>query len=131
VVLEVTNTPWGERHWYVFDARDGMTTRTAPKEMHVSPFLPMDVDYRVTWTAPGDRLDLDVIVQRGGTTMFAAGLRLKRTVLDRRTALTVLLRYPLQTVRVSMTIYRRALALFAGGLPLYRHPARSVQEVGA
>ena len=27
VVLEVTNTPWGERHWYVFDARDGRDER--------------------------------------------------------------------------------------------------------
>ena len=25
-----------------------------PKAMHVSPFLPMDVDYQVSWTAPGD-----------------------------------------------------------------------------
>jgi len=131
VVLEVTNTPWGERHWYVFDARHGATTQTAPKEMHVSPFLPMDVDYRVTWTVPGDRLDLEVIVQRGGTTIFAAALRLKRTALDRRTALTVLLRYPVLTLRVSITIYRRALGLFVGRVPLYRHPARSVQEVGA
>jgi uncharacterized protein len=131
VVLEVTNTPWGERHWYVFDARNGVTTQTAPKEMHVSPFLPMDVDYRVSWTAPGERADLDVVVQRGGTTVFAAGLRLRRTVLDRRTAITILLRYPVLTLRVSMTIYRRALGLFVRRLPLYRHPARSVQEVGA
>jgi DUF1365 family protein len=131
LVLEVTNTPWGERHWYVFDARNGVTTQTTPKEMHVSPFLPMDVDYRVSWTAPGERADLDVVVQRGGTTVFAAGLRLHRTVLDRRTAITILLRYPVLTLRVSMTIYRRALGLFVRRLPLYRHPARSVQEVGA
>jgi uncharacterized protein len=131
VVLEVTNTPWGERHWYVFDARHHGTVQSTPKEMHVSPFLPMDVDYRVSWSVPGDRLDLDVAVQRGDTTLFAAGLRLKRTVLDRRTAATVLLRYPLLTLRVSLTIYRRALALFAGRVPLYRHPARTAQEVGA
>ncbi len=53
VVLEVTNTPWGERHWYVFDARDGATSGTTAKAMHVSPFLPMDLEYRVTWTVPG------------------------------------------------------------------------------
>ena len=56
VVLEVTNTPWGERHWYVLDARDGETPTTVAKAMHVSPFLPMDVEYRITWTTPGDDL---------------------------------------------------------------------------
>ena len=39
-----------------FDARGGREART-PKAMHVSPFLPMDLDYRITWTAPGAELD--------------------------------------------------------------------------
>ena len=48
-MLEVTNTPWGERHWYVLDARGDTTTTTTAKAMHVSPFLPMDLDYEVSW----------------------------------------------------------------------------------
>ena len=31
VVLEVTNTPWGERHWYVLDARDGRRPPRRPR----------------------------------------------------------------------------------------------------
>src|SRR4029077_6925732 len=78
VVLEVTNTPWRERHWYVFDARTGRASDTTPKTMYVSPFLPMDADYRVSWTTPGDGLALDIGVERDGTTIFAAGLSMRR-----------------------------------------------------
>ena len=56
IVLEVTNTPWHERHWYVFDARTSPGSACAPKSMYVSPFLPQDLDYRVSWTAPGPDL---------------------------------------------------------------------------
>ncbi len=59
VVLEVTNTPWKERHWYVIDARLGAVAdhdqsvsvavtdergrirSEFAKSMHVSPFLQM------------------------------------------------------------------------------------------
>ena len=44
VVAEVTNTPWGERHAYVLDARDGPRGRVE-KRMHVSPFMRMDQRY--------------------------------------------------------------------------------------
>lgn len=128
IVLEVTNTPWGERHWYVFDARRGHGARSA-KAMHVSPFLPMDVDYRVSWTAPGEDLCLDINVARGDTTLFSAGLALRRAVLDRRRAVAVLVRYPLAPLRVSLAIYRKALAVLFARVPLYRHPRRQVQQV--
>jgi len=130
VVLEVTNTPWGERHWYVFDAREP-APHIAAKAMHVSPFLPMDIDYDVSWTTPGDDLRLDVRVARAGTTVFIAGLALRHRGLDRRGAITVLLRYPLMPLRGSLMIYRRALSLFAARIPFYRHPARPLQEVSS
>ena len=95
LVLEVTNTPWGERQWYVFDARHGRTTARTPKAMHVSPFLPMDVEYRVSWTAPGADLHLRIEVERAGKQLFFAALALRRVHLDRRHAVALLARYPL------------------------------------
>lgn len=131
LVLEVTNTPWGERNWYVLDARTDTGTQTVPKAMHVSPFLPMDVDYHVTWTAPGEELHLSIGVQLEGKTVFSAGLALQRRVLDRRSAVGVLVRHPALPLRVSFAIYRQALALFLARVPLYGHPARRAQEVRA
>lgn len=131
VVLEVTNTPWGERQWYVLDAREDRTRQLVAKEMHVSPFLPMDVDYRVSWTAPGPTLSLDIEVERDGAVVFAAGFLLRRSVLDARRAVTILLRYPFMPLRVSLAIYRHAVVLYLGRFPLYRHPSNATQEVRA
>jgi DUF1365 family protein len=131
LVLEVTNTPWGERHWYVIDARADTGPHVTPKGMYVSPFLPMDMEYHVSWTAPGDTLRLQIGVVRSGETMFTAGLALRRRVLDRRNALAVLLRHPAQPLRVSLAIYRQAAALFFARLPVYRHPSRPAQEIPA
>jgi DUF1365 family protein len=125
VVLEVTNTPWGERHWYVFDARGGRTSSHTPKAMHVSPFLPMDLEYRVTWTVPGTALRLRIEVTRESAPVFEADLILRRATLDRWTAAHVLLRRPLMPLRVSAAIYRRALRLLLERVPRYRHPERT------
>jgi hypothetical protein len=124
LVLEVTNTPWGERSWYVFDTRGDATSGTQPKAMHVSPFLPMDVEYRVTWTAPEAGLRLRIVVERAGRPVFEADLDLRREPLNRRRAVGVLARYPLLPMRVSAAIYRDALRLFLRRVPVCRHPDR-------
>jgi DUF1365 family protein len=129
VVLEVTNTPWGERQWYVFDARSERAVDTTSKSMYVSPFLPMDVDYRVSWTPPGDRLALDIRVERAGETLFAAGLAMRRSPLTRRSAVGLLVRYPALPLRGLVGIYRRALALWIRRVPVYRHPRPAAYEV--
>jgi DUF1365 family protein len=131
LVLEVTNTPWGDRHWYVIDARTDPAAHLMSKAMPVSPFLPNDVDYQVSWTAPGDTLHLDIAVVRAGETIFMAGLALRRRVLDRRQSLGVLLRHPALPLRVTLAIYRQAVALFLSGVPVYRHPSRPAQEIPA
>ena len=124
IVLEVTNTPWGERHWYVVDAQMNTNTTTTGKAMHVSPFLPMDVDYRITWTAPDAKLNLRIEVERGHAPVFDAELALHRTTINRGRAVTVLARYPMLPLRVSAGIYAKATRLLAAGAPVYRHPSR-------
>ena len=126
VVLEVTNTPWGERGWYVFDARD-QTRARAPKAMHVSPYLPMDVDYRVEWAIPGPELALRIEVGRSGLLMFEAALDLRRVPLDRRSSTRILARYPFLPLRVSLGIYREALRLFVRRTRVHRHPHRDTR----
>jgi uncharacterized protein len=124
VVLEVTSTPWGERSWYVADARNGKHTTIVAKAMHVSPFLPMDVEYRITWTTPGDRLRLRIDVVRAGTHIFDARLELHRVPLDRRNAVAMPLRHWLLPLRVSLGIYREAAKLWIRRARFFPHPKR-------
>jgi DUF1365 family protein len=125
VVLEVTNTPWGERTWYVFDARTGASRGSTRKEMHVSPFLPMEVDYRVSWTTPAGDLKLDIDVERNARSIFRADLDLARVHLDRRHALGLVFRHPLLPLRGFLSIYREALRLITARVPVHRHPERT------
>jgi hypothetical protein len=90
--------------------------------MHVSPFLPMDLQYRISWTVPGPTLRLTITVERDGATVFTAGLDLQRTELDARRAAGLLLRHPLLPLRVSLGIHRQAVALFLRHVPWFRHP---------
>jgi len=128
-VLEVTNTPWGERHHYVQDARQEAVTASHTKALHVSPFLPMDMQYRITWTVPGDELSLRIEAASCEAVVFEADLSLRRQVLDRRSAATVLVSYPLMPMRVSASIYRHALRLLRKGVPMHGHPSR--REAGS
>ncbi len=134
LVLEVTNTPWGERHCYVFDARVNRGRATIAKAMYVSPFLPMDARYRVSWTPPGAELVLRVGVEQAGRLIFDTELALRREPLDRARALGIFVRYPMMTLRVSAAIYRQGARLFLSRVflarvPLYRHK-RSTEAPG-
>lgn len=64
-VLEVTNTPWKERHRYpiALGRRDGQFVARFAKQLHVSPFLDEDFDYRLNLDDRDDRIvvSLDVI----------------------------------------------------------------------
>ena len=124
IVLEVTNTPWGERQLYVISANQPEMSACQPKSLHVSPFLPMDRDYRITWTPPSDELRLRIEVGESDTVEFEADLSLHRVELNRRRAATILLKYPMITLHVSISIYRQALRLLRKGVPLYGHRPR-------
>jgi len=129
VVLEVTNTPWGERGWYII-AAEQVEGRGAvfPKTLHVSPFLDMDLDYRFSFAAPeaaaGDSLDLRLELLRDGRKVFDADLWLTRTELTSGQAVAVLFHRPFETIRVSLGIHAQAFRLWAKGVPIAAHPKR-------
>lgn len=125
LLAEVTNTPWHERHAYVLpiDAPDHRLGTRFPKALHVSPFLDMDLDHAISFTAPGaDDVTICMDDWRGDEKVFAATLRLHRRPLDRPTMGDILRRHPVPAQRVSAGIYREALKLRAKGAPFRRHP---------
>jgi DUF1365 family protein len=127
MVAEVENTPWHDRHAYVVG---GPGTHRFAKELHVSPFLPSDVDYRLRYTAPGERLIVGLEVLRGERPLLAATLSLHRRPVDRAALSRLLWRYPVLTHRVTAGIYAHAARLRLKGAPFFSHPAHQRREPG-
>ena len=124
VVAEVSNTPWGERHSYILQpqATGAFVTDEHPKTFHVSPFLPMDMDYRWKLSTPAERLSVRIEAYRQERRLFAAGLALKRLPFTARNLRKVLLAQPVATAKVSAAIYYQALKLFLKKAHFYPHP---------
>lgn len=127
VVAEITNTPWRERHAYVMPVATAQTHGSAnewrfAKGFHVSPFMPMERDYRWRFTAPDAsvRVHMDVLKQEERE--FDATLVLERRPLDGRGLARCLVRYPLMTLGVVAAIHWQALRLWLKRNPIYDHP---------
>lgn len=126
VIAEVTNTPWGERHTYLLTPQQAGplegSTRPLAKQLHVSPFLPMEMEYRCRIHPPGDRLRLQIANYRSGRRQFLAALYLRRRPWPRGGPTSLLWRHPLMTQRIALGIYTQALRLWWKGATYYPHP---------
>ena len=83
IVAEITNTPWGERHCYVLPASGNEGTPSKMrfrfgKDFHVSPFLPMDMNYDWRFSPPASRLLVHMESWRDGEHVFDATMTLDR-----------------------------------------------------
>lgn len=127
IVAEVHNTPWDERHAYVLDARG----QTGPefqwrfdKQFHVSPFLPMALDYNWSFKLTPGQVDIHMKLMDHGEQCFGTGMHLDLTPLDPASMRRMPLKFPWMTARVLVGIYWQALRLWLKRTPLFDHPER-------
>jgi len=126
VLVEVTNTPWRERHLYwvgrtAHDPGAGVVGG-CDKSFHVSPFMGMDTRYDFRVAAPGPRLRLAIICRREGSPFFAARLDCEARPWSSRALARHALVHAARPLRLHAAIYAQALRLALARVPFHPHP---------
>lgn len=128
IVAEINNTPWGETHCYVLDAREkdkavgSVMKFSFDKDFHVSPFMPMDQEYTWLFSPPDENLDVRMNSMRAGKKLFTAYLNLDAKPINAPNLALTLSSFPAMTGKVITAIYWQALRLWLKGTPFYPHP---------
>lgn len=140
-VLEVTNTPWKERHRYAVqlaaapnqvDVDGTRLNGRVRKAMHVSPFLDEEFDYVIGLSTDreNESLDLTIDVVRPDIdrVVLTTRLHVQRRTASRRSLGASLRHNVAPTHRVSMGIHAQAARIWAKGVPFVLHPRKRAAE---
>lgn len=123
-VAEINNT-FGETFGYVLERRGsepGIRTPRFPKLFHVSPFLPMDLEYEFHLSVPGESLAVHVDEFEGGEKVFDATFSARRRPLTTAGLARAMLSNPLMPAMVLAWIHWQALKLWMKEIPVYTRP---------
>jgi DUF1365 family protein len=127
-LYEVRNT-FGERHSYLIPAPSGTTMirQSCRKVFYVSPFMPMDMEYRFRVVPPGRRVSVVIdglSVDRGKQgRLITASLSGRRAELSDGALLRAFLGAPALGIKVLGGIHWEALKLWRKKVGLYTKPA--------
>ncbi len=136
VVSEITNTPWGEKKQNVFRIPEEVEDHTRasnrkfkfhfPKDFHVSPFIPMNIDYEWLFSVPEGRIFIHMKnrFKNEIQVMFDAILNLKRKEINGINGIYFFLYSPFVTLKTMVAIYFQAARLYFKGATFYTHPKK-------
>ncbi|MBT9245766.1 DUF1365 domain-containing protein [Gemmobacter fulvus] len=132
VVAEVTNT-YGDRHSYLCHRADhGLITRedeiVARKIFHVSPFQPVEGDYRFRFDIGAQRIGIWIDHSHAGGGIYT-NLIGRRVPLTNLGILRACLRRPFGSRRVLALIHWQALKLALKGAGFRNRPAPPADEI--
>jgi DUF1365 family protein len=129
VLAEVNNTPWGEQHCYLVP--HSAERPLQKKEFHVSPFMDLDMHYRWTVGAPGERLTIHIENLRDSERLFDAALAFRRAPLTGMNLARMMIGFPFMTFKVIGAIYFEALRLWLKKVPIHPHTKPTEAPVAA
>lgn len=132
IVSHITNTPWGEDYAYVHDFNHANHQEKSTqngvihafkleKNFHVSPFMPMDIQYDWAFKLEQNQLFIHMKNYQQEAEIFSATLALHKSELTEQSLNWLLIKYPLMTLKVVAAIYWNALQLYLKRIPFYAH----------
>ena len=132
ILSEVNNT-FGESHNYWLNETNQVEGRNirqhrTVKQLHVSPFHAMEMQYDWVFTPPGERLLVHMNTLANGEANFDATLALERRPWTSQELVRTLAAFPFMTARVITGIHWEALHLWLKGIRVYTHPKKTVLQ---
>lgn len=126
IVAQVNNTPWGEEHLYLIpsDTTDSKLTSidNLKKDFHVSPFMPMDMQYSMRFTAPDSKLAVRMTNFQDGGKKLDVVMNLRQKKMTTLNLMRVSISNPLISIKVFAAIYWQALKIYMKRIPFFSHP---------
>ena len=119
MLVEVSNTPWHERHYYLVDVRQKYICE---KEFQVSPFLDLNMRYHWHVIPPEKNNTLHIDIENYKThgdmkKVFAAGLAMQAKPLTAKNIFKTWCSLPVMTMKIVASIYWQAVKLFIRRIP--------------
>ncbi len=119
IVAQVNNTPWNESHAYVLDCRGKNREFKSEfkKAFTVSPFNVVNMNYFWKSNYPGQNLNIAIDARIDNKNIVRASLTLQKQTPSTLVLNSILIKYPMMTIKVVTGIYWQALKLFLKGVP--------------
>ena len=127
VIYEVRNT-FGDRHSYVCPVSDGELTeaglrQSVEKIFHVSPFIPLKMQYHFRMLPPGDSVRWRILETDSDGPLLSATFSGERRELNSGNLFKLLARIPFLTFKIVGAIHWEALKLWIKGMKYIPRPA--------
>lgn len=125
ILAEINNTPWNERYTRAFRWEEKSSQKTVhrfEKEFHVSPFMPMHIEYVWEFGKPSEKLLVNMSNNDNQGKTFEASMNLSTRPINIFNLTFALIRFPLLTLNILFSIYINAFILKLKGCKYYPHP---------